>query len=54
MTNTKQVANGKLDLTADGGEIGVPVAWGRYRLEIESAPPPKDPRAPSNSTPAGS
>lgn len=37
VTNTKQVANGKLDLTADGGEIGVPVAWGRYRLEIESA-----------------
>jgi uncharacterized protein YfaS (alpha-2-macroglobulin family) len=37
INSTKQVADGKLDLTADGGKISVPVTWGRYRLEIESA-----------------
>ncbi|MCB1444441.1 MAG: alpha-2-macroglobulin family protein [Rhizobiaceae bacterium] len=37
IASTKQVADGKLDLTADGGKISVPVTWGRYRLEIESA-----------------
>lgn len=37
ISSTKQVADGKLDLTADGGKISVPVTWGRYRLEIESA-----------------
>ncbi len=36
---TKQVANGTLDVTADGGRISTPVTWGRYRLEIESAEP---------------
>ncbi|MDX3928309.1 MAG: alpha-2-macroglobulin family protein [Shinella sp.] len=35
--STKQVATGSLDLGADGGEISVPVTWGRYRLEVESA-----------------
>jgi uncharacterized protein YfaS (alpha-2-macroglobulin family) len=34
--STKQVADGTLDLTADGGKISVPVSWGRYRLEVES------------------
>lgn len=37
IASTKQVADGTLDLTADGGKISVPVTWGRYRLEIESA-----------------
>jgi uncharacterized protein YfaS (alpha-2-macroglobulin family) len=37
INSTKQVADGKLDLTKDGGKISVPVTWGRYRLEIESA-----------------
>jgi hypothetical protein len=37
ISSTKQVADGKLDLTTDGGKISVPVNWGRYRLEIESA-----------------
>ena len=37
ISSTKQIADGKLDLTADGGKISVPVTWGRYRLEIESA-----------------
>ncbi|ODR92824.1 hypothetical protein A8M32_03160 [Sinorhizobium alkalisoli] len=35
--STKQVANGTLDATENGGEISVPVGWGRYRLEIEAA-----------------
>ncbi|MDP9631611.1 UNVERIFIED_ORG: uncharacterized protein YfaS (alpha-2-macroglobulin family) [Ensifer adhaerens] len=37
VVTTKQVANGTLDVTADGGEIAVPVGWGRYRLEVETA-----------------
>ncbi|MDI7861986.1 alpha-2-macroglobulin family protein [Rhizobiaceae bacterium n13] len=36
IVSTKQVEAGKLDTTADGGEIAVPVGWGRYRLEIET------------------
>ncbi|WP_242220133.1 alpha-2-macroglobulin family protein [Shinella zoogloeoides] len=36
---TKQIANGTLDVTADGGRISAPVTWGRYRLEVESAEP---------------
>lgn len=35
--STKQVANGTADVTKDGTEIAVPVGWGRYRLEIETA-----------------
>ncbi|NKN38254.1 hypothetical protein HFC70_18040 [Agrobacterium sp. a22-2] len=35
--STKQVADGTLDLTQDGGEISVPVTWGRYRLEVDTA-----------------
>lgn len=31
------MANGSVDLTEDGGEITVPVGWGRYRLEVETA-----------------
>ncbi|MGV3550569.1 alpha-2-macroglobulin family protein [Rhizobium sp.] len=37
INSTKQIADGKVDLTRDGGKIAVPVTWGRYRLEIESA-----------------
>ena len=37
--STKQIANGTLDVAADGGRISVPVTWGRYRLEVESAEP---------------
>ncbi|APG94606.1 alpha-2-macroglobulin family protein [Sinorhizobium americanum] len=35
--STKQVANGTVDLTEDGASVAVPVGWGRYRLEIETA-----------------
>jgi uncharacterized protein YfaS (alpha-2-macroglobulin family) len=35
--STKKVQEGRLDTTADGGRISVPVGWGRYRLEVESA-----------------
>ncbi|MEZ0000196.1 MG2 domain-containing protein [Sinorhizobium fredii] len=35
--STKQVANGTVDVTENGGQIAVPVGWGRYRLEIETA-----------------
>ena len=34
---TKKVADGTLDVTAEGAALSVPVAWGRYRLEIEGA-----------------
>ncbi|MFC3074788.1 alpha-2-macroglobulin family protein [Shinella pollutisoli] len=34
--STTQVADGTVDLAADGGRISVPVTWGRYRLEVES------------------
>ncbi len=34
---TKQIADGTVDITGDGAAISVPVAWGRYRLEVESA-----------------
>ncbi|UPA26172.1 alpha-2-macroglobulin family protein [Shinella oryzae] len=37
--STKQIANGTLDVAADGGKISVPVTWGRYRLEVESPEP---------------
>ncbi len=38
VSSTKLVANGTIDATAaDGAEIAVPVAYGRYRLEIETA-----------------
>ncbi|MGO4564132.1 MG2 domain-containing protein [Rhizobium sp. 2YAF20] len=39
VTSTKQVANGSIDATTDGAEISVPVTWGRYRLEIDTASP---------------
>ncbi|MEP7455925.1 alpha-2-macroglobulin family protein [Phyllobacterium sp. SB3] len=35
--STKQVANGTVDVTTDGGAISVPVTWGRFRLEVETA-----------------
>ncbi|MDE1156700.1 MAG: alpha-2-macroglobulin family protein [Neorhizobium sp.] len=37
VTRTEQVANGTLDVAVDGGKLSIPVAWGRYRLEIETA-----------------
>jgi Large extracellular alpha-helical protein len=38
VNRTSQVADGTVDVTAaDGGKVSVPVAWGRYRLEIETA-----------------
>ncbi len=37
ITRTKQVANGTVDVTTDGGRVSVPVEWGRYRLEVETA-----------------
>ena len=37
--STKQIANGTVDVASDGGRISVPVAWGRYRLEVESPEP---------------
>jgi len=36
VTTTKQVADGAIDLAADGGDISVPVGWGRYRLEVDT------------------
>ncbi|MHC1549934.1 alpha-2-macroglobulin family protein [Phyllobacterium sp. K27] len=35
--STKQIANGTVDVTTDGGAISVPVTWGRFRLEVETA-----------------
>lgn len=35
--STKQVEAGVIDVTEDGAEIAVPVGWGRYRLEVETA-----------------
>ncbi|KRB61192.1 hypothetical protein ASE04_22775 [Rhizobium sp. Root708] len=32
----EQVANGTIDAGTDGGKISSAVAWGRYRLEVES------------------
>lgn len=46
ITRTKQVSNGSVDVTADGGRISVPVAWGRYRLEVETV----DAGGPASST----
>jgi uncharacterized protein YfaS (alpha-2-macroglobulin family) len=37
VTKTSQVANGMVNVTTDGGKVSVPVAWGRYRLEVETA-----------------
>ncbi|TNM60952.1 alpha-2-macroglobulin family protein [Aliirhizobium smilacinae] len=37
ITRTKQVANGTVDVTTDGGRVSVPAEWGRYRLEVETA-----------------
>ncbi|MGK9051632.1 alpha-2-macroglobulin family protein [Neorhizobium petrolearium] len=37
VTRTSQIANGTVDVSADGGRIAVPVNWGHYRLEIETA-----------------
>lgn len=34
---TRQIETGKLDVSAEGANISVPVAWGRYRLEVTSA-----------------
>ncbi len=38
VNRTRQVADGKLSIdAANGGRISVPVQWGRYRLEVETA-----------------
>ncbi len=37
ITRTAQVLDGKVEVTADAGRISVPVGWGRYRLEVETA-----------------
>ncbi|MDE1992520.1 MAG: alpha-2-macroglobulin family protein [Rhizobiaceae bacterium] len=37
IVSTKQVAVGTINATTDGAEISVPVTWGRYRLEVETA-----------------
>ncbi|CDZ49870.1 alpha-2-macroglobulin family protein [Neorhizobium galegae] len=37
VTRTSQAANGTVNVTADGGRVSVPVKWGRYRLEVETA-----------------
>ncbi|MDJ1633456.1 hypothetical protein A6U88_09010 [Agrobacterium sp. B131/95] len=37
ITSTKQVATGTINATTDGAEISVPVTWGRYRLEVDTA-----------------
>ncbi|WP_313197710.1 alpha-2-macroglobulin family protein [Rhizobium sp.] len=37
ITRTRQVSNGTVDVTTDGGRVSVPVEWGRYRLEVETA-----------------
>lgn len=34
---TRKQENGSLNATTDGAKISVPVAWGRYRLEVQSA-----------------
>ena len=40
VTFTKSVATGQVDLTAAGeASISMPVDWGRYRLEVETADP---------------
>jgi uncharacterized protein YfaS (alpha-2-macroglobulin family) len=36
ITRTRQVSNGTVNGTSDGGRISVPVEWGRYRLEVET------------------
>ncbi|MBD9373520.1 alpha-2-macroglobulin family protein [Rhizobium sp. ARZ01] len=35
--STKQVEAGVIDVSENGADISVPVTWGRYRLEVESA-----------------
>ena len=38
--STKRIADGNLDIAADKpGRIGVPVGWGRYRLEVSTGDP---------------
>ncbi|WP_353645389.1 alpha-2-macroglobulin family protein [Mesorhizobium sp. WSM2239] len=40
VTFTKAIANGKVDIPADGAaQVAVSVDWGRYRLEVETADP---------------
>lgn len=34
---TRQMEAGTVSIDANGGEISVPVTWGRYRLEVEGA-----------------
>jgi len=40
VTSAKAVSNGALDIAADGSaSLSMPVDWGRYRLEIDTASP---------------
>lgn len=40
VTFTKAIATGQVDLTAEGeATVSLPVDWGRYRLEVETADP---------------
>ena len=40
ITHTRNVANGRIDVAADkDAQISVPVGWGRYRIEVETADP---------------
>ncbi|MBX3576754.1 MAG: alpha-2-macroglobulin family protein [Rhizobiaceae bacterium] len=40
IVTTREIGNGTIDLAADSeGEISVPVDWGRYRLQVETADP---------------
>lgn len=40
ITQTKSVASGTVDIAADGdATISMPVDWGRYRLQVETADP---------------
>ncbi|MBB4955772.1 uncharacterized protein YfaS (alpha-2-macroglobulin family) [Agrobacterium vitis] len=39
ITTTKQVANGVIDIHADGTDLPVAVGWGRYRLEVDGEGP---------------
>ncbi|MFB9978626.1 MG2 domain-containing protein [Mesorhizobium kowhaii] len=46
VTFTKSIANGQVDLSADGdATVSVPVDWGQYRLEVETS----DPEGPATS-----
>ena len=54
VTFTEPVANGTIDIAADGeATISLPVDWGRYRLEVETADAGRPGHQRTSSTPAG-